>query len=121
MIKANIPTRIAFLFQALSIQEQLSIWRELKASWKGDMLFLENGSGKPVRLQGNFVSDREIDRVVSHVRRQQEPNYLFEQEQLVRQIRPDLTTMNCFLKRANLPWNKQRQHFKPAAALPHRL
>ena len=52
---------------------------------KGDMLYWENGTGKPVRLQGNFVSDREIDRVVSHVRKQLPPSYLFEQEELIRQ------------------------------------
>ena len=48
------------------------------------MLFLENGSSKPVRLQGTFVSDDEIDQVVDHVRSQGEPNYLFEQEELLK-------------------------------------
>ena len=37
------------------------------------MLFLENGSSKPVRIQGTFVSDDEIDQVVAHVRTQGEP------------------------------------------------
>ncbi|WMW46353.1 DNA translocase FtsK [Bacillus paralicheniformis] len=86
LIKANIPTRIAFsVSSAVDSRTIIDMGGAEKLLGKGDMLFLENGSGKPVRLQGNFVSDREIDRVVSHVRRQQEPNYLFEQEQLVRQ------------------------------------
>ncbi|MCY8610732.1 cell division protein FtsK [Bacillus haynesii] len=86
LIKANIPTRIAFsVSSAVDSRTIIDMAGAEKLLGKGDMLFLENGSGKPLRLQGNFVSDREIDRVVSHVRRQQEPNYLFEQEQLVRQ------------------------------------
>ncbi|MGU9503548.1 DNA translocase FtsK [Bacillus paralicheniformis] len=86
LIKANIPTRIAFsVSSAVDSRTIIDMAGAEKLLGKGDMLFLENGSGKPVRLQGNFVSDREIDRVVSHVRRQQEPDYLFEQEQLVRQ------------------------------------
>jgi S-DNA-T family DNA segregation ATPase FtsK/SpoIIIE len=48
------------------------------------MLFLENGSSKPVRLQGTYVSDEEIDLVVGHVREQREPEYLFEQEELLK-------------------------------------
>jgi S-DNA-T family DNA segregation ATPase FtsK/SpoIIIE len=48
------------------------------------MLFLENGSSKPVRLQGTFVSDEEIDLVVAHVREQREPEYLFHQEELLK-------------------------------------
>ena len=44
---------------------------------------MENGAPKPVRLQGTFVSDEEIDAVVAHVRSQQSPQYLFEQEELL--------------------------------------
>jgi S-DNA-T family DNA segregation ATPase FtsK/SpoIIIE len=51
---------------------------------RGDMLFLENGSSKPLRLQGTFVSDEEIDLVVAHAREQEQPNYLFEQEELLK-------------------------------------
>src|SRR5699024_4192933 len=50
---------------------------------KGDMLFVENGANKSLRLQGPFVSDEEIDRVASFMRQTAEPNYLFEQEQLL--------------------------------------
>ncbi|MGG1244812.1 DNA translocase FtsK [Bacillus cabrialesii] len=86
LIKANIPTRIAFSVSSqVDSRTIIDIAGAEKLLGRGDMLFLENGSGKPVRLQGNFVSDREIDRVVSHVRNQMPPTYLFEQEELVRQ------------------------------------
>ncbi|MFP3361165.1 DNA translocase FtsK, partial [Planococcus sp. SIMBA_143] len=69
LIKANMPTRIAF-----SVSSQIDSRTILDTSGaekllgKGDMLCLENGSSKPVRLQGNFVSDEEIERVTSFVR-----------------------------------------------------
>ena len=86
LIKANIPTRIAFsVSSGVDSRTIIDMAGAEKLLGKGDMLFLENGSGKPVRLQGNFVSDQEIDRVVSHVRKQQKPSYLFEQEELIRQ------------------------------------
>lgn len=48
------------------------------------MLLFENGSSKSIRVQGNFVSDEEIDRVIALVKEQQKPNYLFDKEQLVK-------------------------------------
>ncbi|PLS14875.1 DNA translocase FtsK [Bacillus sp. M6-12] len=84
LIKANIPTRIAF-----SVSSQVDSRTIIDSSGaekllgKGDMLFAENGSSKTVRLQGTFVNDDEIDLVVSHVRREQEPQYLFQQEELL--------------------------------------
>lgn len=87
LIKANIPTRIAF-----SVSSQVDSRTILDTSGaekllgKGDMLFIENGTGKSVRLQGPFVSDEEIDRVANYVRGLAEPNYLFEQEQLLKQV-----------------------------------
>src|SRR5699024_12121307 len=50
---------------------------------KGDMLFIENGKGKSMRLQGAFVSDEEIDRVVQMVKETGPAQYLFEEEQLL--------------------------------------
>lgn len=87
LIKANIPTRIAF-----SVSSQVDSRTILDASGaekllgKGDMLFMENGTGKSVRLQGPFVSDEEIERVTAFARDLAEPDYLFEQEQLLEQI-----------------------------------
>ena len=56
---------------------------------RGDMLFLENGSSKPARLQGTFVSDEEIDNVVAHVREQGTPQYLFQQDELLKKAQVD--------------------------------
>ena len=90
LIKANIPTRIAF-----SVSSQVDSRTILDASGaekllgKGDMLFMENGTGKSVRLQGPFVSDDEIERVTAFAREIAEPEYLFEQEQLLEQIHAD--------------------------------
>ncbi len=86
LIKANIPTRIAFSVSSqVDSRTIIDMAGAEKLLGKGDMLFLENGSGKPTRLQGNFVSDREIDQVVAHVRKQHKPVFLFEQEELMLQ------------------------------------
>ncbi|MCD7032722.1 DNA translocase FtsK [Metabacillus sp. GX 13764] len=85
LIKANIPTRIAF-----SVSSQIDSRTIIDASGaekllgKGDMLFLENGKSKTVRIQGNFVSDDEIERVVGHVKKQMKPEYLFHQEEFMK-------------------------------------
>ncbi|MBN6206904.1 DNA translocase FtsK [Ralstonia pickettii] len=90
LIKANIPTRIAF-----SVSSQVDSRTILDASGaekllgRGDMLFMENGTGKSVRLQGPFVSDDEIERVTAYAREIAEPEYLFEQEQLLEQVNMD--------------------------------
>ncbi|MGG5252559.1 DNA translocase FtsK [Neobacillus sp. SM06] len=88
LIKANVPTRIAFSVSSqIDSRTIIDIGGAEKLLGRGDMLFLENGSSKPVRLQGTFVSDEEIDTVVAHVREQQEPDYLFEQEELLKKAR----------------------------------
>jgi S-DNA-T family DNA segregation ATPase FtsK/SpoIIIE len=85
LIKANIPTRIAFSVSSqIDSRTIIDIGGAEKLLGRGDMLFLENGSSKPVRLQGTFVSDEEIDLVVAHVREQREPDYLFQQEELLK-------------------------------------
>ncbi len=74
LIKANIPTRIAFSVSSqVDSRTIIDMSGAEKLLGRGDMLFLENGSSKPVRLQGTFVSDEEIDEVVAHVREQQNP------------------------------------------------
>ncbi len=85
LIKANIPTRIAFSVSSqVDSRTIIDISGAEKLLGRGDMLFLENGSSKPVRLQGTYVSDEEIDLVVGHVREQREPDYFFEQEELLK-------------------------------------
>lgn len=85
LIKANVPTRIAFSVSSqIDSRTIIDISGAEKLLGRGDMLFLENGSSKPVRLQGTYVSDQEIDAVVAHARREREPEYLFEQEELLK-------------------------------------
>ena len=85
LIKANVPTRIAFSVSSqIDSRTIIDISGAEKLLGRGDMLFLENGSSKPVRLQGTYVSDNEIDEVVAHVRREREPEYLFEKEDLLK-------------------------------------
>lgn len=86
LIKANIPTRVAF-----SVSSQVDSRTIIdtngaeKLLGKGDMLFLENGSGKGQRIQGAFVSDDEIERIANYVKKIAPPNYMFEQEELMKQ------------------------------------
>ncbi|MBS4191662.1 DNA translocase FtsK [Bacillus sp. FJAT-49705] len=85
LIKANVPTRIAFSVSSqIDSRTIIDISGAEKLLGRGDMLFLENGSSKPVRLQGTYVSDQEIDAVVAHVRKERAPEYLFEQEELLK-------------------------------------
>ena len=85
LIKANVPTRIAFSVSSqVDSRTIIDISGAERLLGRGDMLFLENGSSKPVRLQGTYVSDSEIDQVVSFAREQREPDYLFEQEELLK-------------------------------------
>ena len=85
LIKANIPTRIAFSVSSqVDSRTIIDISGAEKLLGRGDMLFLENGTSKPVRLQGTFVSDYEIDEVVAYARKQGEPQYLFQQEELLK-------------------------------------
>ncbi|MEK3798201.1 DNA translocase FtsK [Peribacillus sp. FSL H8-0477] len=87
LIKANIPTRIAFSVSSqVDSRTIIDSGGAEKLLGKGDMLFAENGSSKTVRLQGTFVNDDEIDAVVQHVRNEQQPNYLFEQEDLLNKV-----------------------------------
>ncbi len=85
LIKANIPTRIAF-----SVSSQVDSRTILdqggaeKLLGRGDMLFLENGTSKTVRLQGTFVTDDEIEQVVEYVKSHAKPNYMFEPSDLLK-------------------------------------
>ncbi|EUJ44979.1 DNA translocase FtsK [Paenilisteria rocourtiae] len=84
LIKANIPTRVSFSVSSqIDSRTIIDTGGAEKLLGKGDMLFLPSGSSKPVRLQGTYVGDQEIDTVIAHVRNQAEPNYLFKQEELL--------------------------------------
>ncbi|MBC1473750.1 DNA translocase FtsK [Listeria grandensis] len=84
LIKANIPTRVSFSVSSqIDSRTIIDTAGAEKLLGKGDMLFLPSGSSKPVRLQGTYVGDQEIDAVIAHVRNQAEPSYLFKQEELL--------------------------------------
>ncbi|ENQ3079126.1 DNA translocase FtsK [Bacillus cereus] len=84
LIKSNIPTRIAFTVSSqVDSRTIIDIGGAEKLLGRGDMLFLENGTSKPVRVQGVYVSDEEIEKSVAHAKRQMKPNYLFQQEDLL--------------------------------------
>ena len=76
IIKANIPSRIAF---AVSSQTDSRTILDMngaeKLLGKGDMLFYPTGFPKPVRLQGAFVSDKEVEEVVEFLKAQAKPKY----------------------------------------------
>ncbi|WP_116135705.1 DNA translocase FtsK [Trinickia diaoshuihuensis] len=77
LIKANVPTRIAF--QVSSRIDSRTILDQQGAEsllGMGDMLYLPPGSGLPVRVHGAFVSDDEVHRVVEKLKEQGEPNYV---------------------------------------------
>ncbi len=77
LIKANIPTRIAF--QVSSKVDSRTILDQMGAEallGLGDMLYLPAGHGLPTRVHGAFVSDDEVHRVVSFLKEQGEPNYI---------------------------------------------
>nr|WP_157464092.1 DNA translocase FtsK [Carnobacterium gallinarum] len=76
IIKANVPSRIAFAVSS-SIDSRTIIDGSgaEKLLGRGDMLFLPMGENKPVRVQGAFISDEEVERVVHFVTEQQGANY----------------------------------------------
>jgi S-DNA-T family DNA segregation ATPase FtsK/SpoIIIE len=77
LIKANIPTRIAF--QVSSKIDSRTILDQMGAEallGMGDMLYMASGTGLPVRVHGAFVSDEEVHRVVSYLKTQGEANYV---------------------------------------------
>jgi S-DNA-T family DNA segregation ATPase FtsK/SpoIIIE len=68
-MKANIPSRIAFsVASAMESRIILDTPGAEKLVGKGDMLFAPVGSGKPLRVQGCFVSDKEVEDVANYVK-----------------------------------------------------
>ncbi|MCL2310698.1 MAG: DNA translocase FtsK 4TM domain-containing protein [Proteobacteria bacterium] len=89
LIKANIPTRIAF--QVASKVDSRTILDQMGAEallGQGDMLFLPPGSGYPQRVHGAFVSDEEVHHVVEYLKRQGPPNYI---ESVLLEADPDVS------------------------------
>jgi S-DNA-T family DNA segregation ATPase FtsK/SpoIIIE len=85
-IKANVPTRLAFaVFSQVDSRTILDQSGAERLLGRGDMLFLESGA-TPTRLQGNYVSDDEIERVTSMIKKQRKPEYYFSKEELEQQV-----------------------------------
>lgn len=76
LIKANIPSRIAFAvssqIDSRTILDQVGAEKLLG---KGDMLFFPTGAPKPVRVQGAFVSDKEVEKIVDFLKSNGETTY----------------------------------------------
>lgn len=76
VIKANIPSRIAFGVSSMADSRTiLDMGGAEKLLGRGDMLSLPMGASKPIRVQGAFVSDKEVEEVVRFVKEQQEVRY----------------------------------------------
>ena len=87
LIKANIPTRIAFMVSSsVDSRTILDSGGAERLLGYGDMLYLGSGMNKPIRVQGTFVSDEEIDDVVDFIKQQREPDYLFEEKELLKKV-----------------------------------
>ncbi|MCO6332298.1 DNA translocase FtsK [Staphylococcus epidermidis] len=85
LIKANIPTRIAFMVSSnVDSRTILDSGGAERLLGYGDMLYLGSGMNKPIRVQGTFVSDDEIDEVVDFIKQQRDPEYLFEEKELLK-------------------------------------
>lgn len=76
IIKANVPSRIAFAVSSgVDSRTIIDSNGAEKLLGRGDMLFLPMGENKPIRVQGAFISDHEVERVVAFVTDQQEAHY----------------------------------------------
>jgi DNA segregation ATPase FtsK/SpoIIIE, S-DNA-T family len=87
VIKANIPSRIAFaVSSATDSRTILDMGGAEKLLGRGDMLFLPVGASKPVRVQGAFLSDNEVEETVNFVIGQQKAQY---QEEMIPDDTPE--------------------------------
>lgn len=76
IIKANIPSRIAFAVSShIDSRTILDSAGAEKLLGRGDMLYMPMGASKPTRLQGSFVSDKEVERVVEFIKDTSQANY----------------------------------------------
>ena len=76
VVKANIPSRISFaVSSSIDSRTILDMTGAEKLIGKGDMLFLPMGEGTPTRIQGSFVSEEEVQKVVDYTIKQQKAKY----------------------------------------------
>lgn len=83
IIKANIPSRIAFsVSSGVDSRIILDAVGAEKLLGRGDMLYLPNGAAKAIRVQGAYISDEEIQRLVDYLRNYGKPQYEAESRDL---------------------------------------
>ena len=71
LIKANIPSRLAFAVSSgIDSRTVIDMYGAEKLLGKGDMLFLPMGQNKPLRVQGAFISDKEVEAIVNFLKKQ---------------------------------------------------
>jgi S-DNA-T family DNA segregation ATPase FtsK/SpoIIIE len=76
LIKANIPSRVSFAVSSqIDSRTILDTAGAEKLLGKGDMLFFPVGASKPLRVQGAYLSDREVENLVNYLKKQAEPVY----------------------------------------------
>ncbi|WP_163971276.1 DNA translocase FtsK [Oceanobacillus halotolerans] len=90
VIKANIPSRIAFSVSSQTDSRTiLDSGGAEKLLGRGDMLFMPVGASKPTRVQGAFLSDEEVERIVDHCVEQQKASY---QEEMIPEETSEVTS-----------------------------
>lgn len=103
LIKANIPSRISFaVSSSIDSRTILDMMGAEKLLGKGDMLFLPMGESAPLRIQGAFVSDEEIKRIVDYTISQQKAEY---DEQLI--------NLNATPKEINEDYGEKEEYDDP--------
>lgn len=101
VIKANIPSRIAFnVTSQIDSRTILDAPGADKLLGRGDMLYNPSGAMKPMRIQGNFVSDAEIERVINFIKSQYEADYDAE---IIENIQREQERVNASLEGAAAP------------------
>ncbi len=90
VIKANIPSRIAFaVASGFDSKTILDTGGAEKLVGKGDMLFHLNGEPKPVRVQGAFVGEQEVEKVVEFIKaKNSQGEYIGEEQLVMRELKP---------------------------------
>lgn len=86
-IKNNIPTRVAFMVSSqVDSRTIIDTAGAERLLGKGDMLYLGNGASQSVRLQGTFVTNDEIERIIDEVKKRGKPKYAFQPDSLLKSV-----------------------------------